>query len=151
MKVQLLISLMLVFVSSSLLFAQAPDTPFPLAQLKSMPLTAGALKITFTSFKGRVVVYNGPTSIGDRVFIQIEVENTSDAFAAFDPQRLSIVDKNYNQADILGVIYETQVFNAESRSVAPKARIKEQYALNHKVEMPARIYYEGKLLATIKE
>ena len=62
MKVQLLISLILVFVSSALLFVQAPDTPVPLAQLKSLPLTAGALKITFTSFKGRVVVYNGLTT-----------------------------------------------------------------------------------------
>ena len=151
MKVQLLISVMLVFVCSSLFFAQATDTTVDLPQLKSTPFTAGALKITFTSFKRRIVVFNGSKSIGDRVSILVEAENTSDSFATFDPQRLSIVNENYIQADILGVIYESQIFNAESRSIAPKARIKAQYVLNDKVELPARIYYEGKLLATIKE
>lgn len=116
--------------------------------LKSWPFTRGPLKITITEF-----------DTGGRLFansrINIEVENTSDEFTTFDPRRLSFVDKNDNQVDILGLVGTDKrrewVIAAGDRRIGPKARIKHIYALTDKMQLPARLYYEDKLLATVIE
>jgi hypothetical protein len=112
--------------------------------LKSKPFIRGPLKITlmrFNSFDG----------------IRVEVENMSDDFTTFDPRRLSFIDKDDNQVDIMGARVAISVgmsvggsvVNAGGTRIAPKTRIKRSYALTNYMELPARLYYEDKLLATI--
>jgi hypothetical protein len=128
------------------------------ADLKSKSFTAGPLKITLLSLDafydyglyGEMLKFIHP--------IPIEVENTSDKFTTFDPRRLSFVDQDNNQVDIQGLIpYEDQwlvrkgPLAAEERRIAPNARIKAWYDLTRKVQLPARLYYDDKLLATIIE
>lgn len=87
------------------------------------------------------------------------MENTSDDFTTFDPRLLSFIDKDNNQMDILGVRVAISVGGkgggsvvmAEDTRIAPKARIKRKYALTDYVQLPARLYYEDKLLATMIE
>jgi hypothetical protein len=118
------------------------------AELKSRPFTAGLLKIRITDFYGGGVAL----SAGE---IRIVVENTSDDFTAFDPQRLSFVDNDNNQVGILGVRIssqnETWIVAAESKRIRPKAWIKNLYTLTDKLQLPLRLYYEDKLLGTIIE
>ena len=74
-----------------------------------------------------------------------------------NPRLLSFIDKDNNQIDILGarMTFEVgmevgrSVVKAEDTRIAPKARIKRSYALTNYMELPARLYYEDKLLATI--
>jgi hypothetical protein len=112
--------------------------------LKSKPFIRGPLKITLTRFNS----FDG---------IRVEVENMSDDFTIFDPRRLSFIDKDDNQVDILGaqtpITFGTSVkdfvVTAEVTRIAPKTRIKRSYSLTNYMELPARLYYEDKLLATI--
>jgi hypothetical protein len=112
--------------------------------LKSKPFIRGPLKITLTWF-------NSSDGIG------VEVENMSDDFTIFDPRRLSFIDEDDNQVDIMGARVAIEVgmsagetvINAEVTRIAPKARIKRSYALTNYMLLPARLYYEDKLLATI--
>jgi hypothetical protein len=50
-----------------------------------------------------------------------------------------------------GSIDGTIVVAAESKRIGPKAKISNRYELTDKVRLPARLYYEDKLLATIIE
>jgi len=145
MKIRRLIPITLFLISPMLLFGQTSSTRIPLSRLKSIPFTAGPLKLTFMSLIGR----NG--AISYRGVIEIEVENLSDGFATFEPRHLSIVDTNENQVDVLGSEQNSSafVYPATSRRIAPKARIKCEYVLTDRFEMPVAIYYEDKLLAFI--
>jgi len=49
----------------------------------------------------------------------------------------------------VGMEVGRSVVKAEDTRIAPKARIKRSYALTNYMELPARLYYEDKLLATI--
>ena len=117
--------------------------------LKSKPFARGPLKITLTYFYGDRL-----RPVSD---IDIEVENTSDDFTTFDPRRLTFIDKDDNQVDIVGQFAGTDgiggryVVAAGDKRIWPKARIKHSYKLTNKVQLPARLYYEDKLLATIIE
>lgn len=115
-------------------------------ELKSKPFTAGPLKIRITDYYGGGVAFpNGE--------ISILVDNTSDEFTTFDPQRLSFVDNDRRQVDILGVkvrsTNETWIVAAESQRIRPKRWIKNRYTLTDKLQLPLRLYYEDKLLGTI--
>jgi hypothetical protein len=117
-------------------------------ELKSNPFIRGPLKITLIDF-----YYGAPKTV------EVKVENTSDDFTTFDPRRLSFIDKDDNQVDILGVkvslgpgsSFVDSAFMAGDTRIAPKARIKRFYALTDKAPLPARLYYEEKLLGTIIE
>jgi hypothetical protein len=115
--------------------------------LKIRPFTQGPLKITFIPVYG-----DGRGRIGR---VNIEVKNTSDDFVTFDPRRLSFIDKEYNQENILwqvgGAHVNWALVAAGEKKIGPKARIKHTYALTNTVQLPARLYYEDKLLATIIE
>ena len=113
-------------------------------ELKNKSFTAGFLKITITRFYA---------IINHRSFIHIEVENTSGDIATFVPQLLTFIDKDDNQVDIVGqyVGYGGHLVAARDKRVWPKARIKHRYLLADNVRLPARLYYEDKLLATIIE
>jgi hypothetical protein len=114
-------------------------------ELKSSSFTAGSLKITLTRF---FKPQNSSQSI-----IYIEVENTSGDITTFVPQLLTFIDKDDNQVDIVGqyVGYGGHLVAAGDKRVWPKVRIKHRYLLADIVRLPARLYYEDKLLATIIE
>jgi hypothetical protein len=115
-------------------------------ELKSRPFTAGPLKITLVEFYGGGIAF----PVGQ---IRVVVENTSDEFTIFDPQRLSFVDTNNNQVDIFGITRyhqnKTWIVAAASKRIGPKARIKNLYSMTDDLQLPLRLYYEDKLLATI--
>ena len=121
-------------------------------ELKSRPFTAGALKIRITDLYGGGIAF--PAG-----HISILVENTSDDFTTFDPQRLSFVDNDNHQVDILGATisdrgaprYDRWMVAAESKRIRPKKWIKNHYAMTGDLQPPLRLYYEDKLLATIIE
>ncbi|MBO0857439.1 MAG: hypothetical protein J2P21_03105 [Chloracidobacterium sp.] len=113
-------------------------------ELKNKYFTAGSLRITITRFY--------EFSVTHQCFIDIEVENTSDDIATFVPQQLTFIDKDDNQVNIVGQYSATgsSLVAAGDRRVFPKARIKRhKYELTDRVHLPARLYYEDKLLATI--
>ena len=118
-------------------------------ELKRRSFTAGPFKMILQTFYG-----GGHNPIPH---ITIVVENTSDNFMTFDPRRLTFIDKYNNQIDIVGQ-YAQVDGHGVSPLVAPverriwsKAWIKHSYTLTNKMELPARLYYEDKLLATIIE
>jgi hypothetical protein len=115
-------------------------------ELKSRPFTIGSLKIRITEYYGGGVAF--PT--GE---VSIVVENTSDDFTIFDPQRLSFVDNDNRQVDILGVKIdsgkESWIAAAESKRIGPKKWIKNRYTLTDKLQLPLRLYYDDKPLGTI--
>jgi hypothetical protein len=122
------------------------------ADLKSKSFTAGPLKITFLSFGRARVGYPGDPRIELLHPIQVKVENASDGFTTFNPRRLSFVDKANDQADVRGLGTSLRTLSAaEERRIAPKASITDWYDLTREVRLPARLYYEDKLLATIIE
>jgi hypothetical protein len=95
--------------------------------------------------------FYGVRSISSKDAISIAVENTSDDFTTFDPGRLSFINKDNDQVDVLGISDGTSVVEVGDKRIGPKARIKHHYALTDTVQFPARLYYEDKLLATITE
>jgi hypothetical protein len=110
-------------------------------ELKNKSFTVGSLKITLTNF----------FRSNYRSILYIEVENTSDHITTFVPQLLAFIDKDDNQVDI-GAQYvggEGKVVAAGDKKVWPKAKMKHSYVLTNNVRLPARLYYEDKLLATI--
>jgi hypothetical protein len=127
---------------------QAQADQISKSELKSRPFSAGLLKITLAEFYlGNLAKTNGR--------LIIVAQNTSEDFVTFDPRRLSFIDTDGNQADILGItgydgrIPGTVVVAAESKRIGPKAKISNLYELTDKVRLPARLYYEDKLLGTI--
>jgi hypothetical protein len=139
---------MILLTPLAVLALQAQADQVRKGDLKSKPFTRDPLKLTLIEFyAGGLASPSGN--------INIEVENTSDGFTTFDPRRLSFIDKDDNQVDILGLIGRNGgrewVIAAEAKRIGPKARIKHFYALTGKVRLPARLYYEDKLLATIIE
>ena len=115
------------------------------SELSRSPLFVGSLKITVTAFNR-----GGPFSIQRDV--EVQIENTSSAFTVFSPQRLSFVNRDYSQIDLLGIIpARGPLVPVADRRIAPGAHVKEIYALNGKVHLPARLYYDEKLLAVIAD
>jgi hypothetical protein len=115
-------------------------------ELKSRPFTTDTLKIRITDYYGGGISF--PT--GE---VSIVVENTSGDYTIFDPQRLSFVDNDNHQVDILGVKLYVQTDNwlaeAESKRIGPKRWIKNHYTLTDKLHLPLRLYYDDKLLGMI--
>ena len=112
------------------------------------PFIRGPLKITLAQ-----IIFGG-------YGLKVEVENMSDNFTTFDPRRLSFVDKDDNQVDILGQVSAftegwltsaimSGMVTAEEKRIAPKARMKNFYMLTDKLRLPARLYFEDKLPVTI--
>ena len=126
------------------LLASATNQParIRVSELDRTPLTAGPLKITLTKFRGSFLKLGGGS-------IEVEVFNNSTEFTVFSPQRLSFVGSDNSQADILAIQSGDRYWCALDRRIAPGARTKEFYALNGKVRLPARVYYDEKLLAEI--
>lgn len=143
-RIKILTPLIVVLLFS--FFALADDQPVRIrtSELERTPLTAGPLKITLTQFRGSFL------KIGNGL-VETLVENTSTGFTTFSPQRLSFVGSDNNQADVLAIGTGDRHWPAVDRRIAPGAHIKEIYTLNGKVRLPARLYYDDKLLAVITD
>ena len=111
------------------------------SELSRTPLFAGPLKITISSLNSRRFV-----SI--KGVAEVKVENTSTAFTIFAPHRLSFVDRDNVQIDVVALVYFENLA-AVDRRIAPGAHTKETYALTGRVHPPAELYYDEKLLAVI--
>lgn len=134
----------------------ADDQParIRVSDLGKTPIAAGPLKIRISKLKGSFMkVGNGS--------IEVEVENGSAGFESFSPQRLSLINKDNLQINVVGArrnSYRTvppydprMPGGALDRRIAPGARIKESYSLSGKLHLPMRLYYDEKLLAEIVE
>lgn len=129
------------------LVASASDQPtirVRTSDLSRTALTAGPLKITLAQFRGSFLKIGGGS-------VEAQVENTATEFITFSPQKLSFVGSDNSQADVLAIQSGEHYWPAVERRIAPGARIKEFYALNGKVRLPARLYYDEKLLAVISD
>jgi hypothetical protein len=149
-----LLSLILVSLIPS--FATADDQPVRIRvdDLDKTPIAATPFKIRITKLRaGFLKLGNGS--------IDVEVENISSAFETFSPQRLSLINKDNVQVNIVAgkhTYYRTMPpydpkipVGPSDRRIAPGARIKEGYGLSGKLHLPIRLYYDEKLLAEIVE
>ncbi|HKA19308.1 MAG TPA: hypothetical protein VKN18_13545 [Blastocatellia bacterium] len=123
---------------------QVPAVRVRTSQLDRTPFTAGPLKITLSQFRASFLKIGGAS-------VEVQVVNTADTFTSFSPQKLSFLGNDNNQVDVLAIQSGDHYWRAEDRRIAPGARTKEFYALNGKLQLPARLYYDEKLLAEIVE
>jgi len=123
---------------------QVPAVRVRTSQLDRTPFTAGSLKITLSQFRASFLKIGGAS-------VEVQVVNTADTFTSFSPQKLSFLGNDNNQVDVLAIQSGDHYWRAEDRRIAPGARTKEFYALNGKLQLPARLYYDEKLLAEIVE
>ena len=136
------------------LCAVADDQParIRISDLEKTPIAAGPLKIRITKLRVSFLKLGSGS-------IEVEVENVSNAFETFSPQRLSLVDKENVQVNVMASgrnryrtvpPYTPGMPNSPlDRRIAPGARVKESYSLSGKVHLPIRLYYDEKLLAEI--
>ncbi|HWO02022.1 MAG TPA: hypothetical protein VNS63_22430, partial [Blastocatellia bacterium] len=114
------------------------------SEISKAPMTAGLLTITFLKLSSSPRLGNGR--------IEVLVENSSTGFATFYPQRLSFVGEDNVQVDVWGTWSgESSIVPPREKSIAPGARAKENYYLDGKLSLPARLYYDEKLLAVITD
>ena len=145
MRSRLLASLLPILIFPFLVSADdQPPVRLRKSELSHSPLFVGSLKITLMNLDGHGLFPLKGT-------IQVQTENTSTIFAIFFPQRLSFVNADNTQVDVLGVPFAEGTVSVADRRIAPGARIKEYYSLNSKVHLPARLYYDEKLLAVIAD
>lgn len=138
------------------LCAAADDRPVQIRaqDLNKAPITAGAFKIRITKLTENFLKLGNGS-------IELEVENVSAAFETFSPRRLSLVNRDNIQVNIVNARhgdyrtippYDPNVPTAAlDRRIAPGARIKESYKLSGRLHLPMRFYYDEKLLAEIVE
>lgn len=138
------------------LCAIADDQPvrIKVSDLEKTPIAAGQLKIRITKLRGSFLKLGSGS-------IEVAVENPGSGFETFSPPRLSLVDKENIQVNVLAnrrATYRTvppydsgTVTNPLDRRIAPGARVRENYSLSGKVHLPIRLYYDEKLLAEIVE
>ena len=121
--------------------------------LEKTPIVATPLKIRITKLRGSFMKVGSGS-------IEVEVENVGTGFETFSPQRLSLINKDNIQINVVGTKryyrtvppYDPRIPSGPlDRRIAPGARIKESYSLSGKVHLPMRLYYDEKLLAEIVE
>jgi hypothetical protein len=119
-----------------------------LSELSKQSFSTGELNITIKRF--------WPGSLLTRGRVEVKVENPASVAATFDPLRLSFVNEDNRQVSIRAVVYQGSTSHHNklvnivvAREVAPGAYIKEFYALDGRVRLPARLFYGGRQLALI--
>lgn len=124
--------------------ADNPPKHIRVAEISKTPLVAGPFTLSFIKFSASPRLGNGR--------IEVVVENSSTGFATFYPQRLSLVGEDNVQVDVLGTwTGESSLVPPRDRRIAPGARTKELYYLDGRLSLPARLYYDEKLLALITD
>ena len=134
----------------------ADDQPvhISVADLNKTPIHAGAFKMRIAKLNGSFLKFGNGS-------IELEVENTAASFETFSPRRLSLINRDNVQVN---VVYNNHHDNrplppydpntetaALDRRIAPGARIKETYKLSGRLHLPLRFYYDEKLVAEIVE
>lgn len=137
-------------------FVAADDQPthVKVSELAKTPISAGPLKIRISRLKANFMRFGNGS-------IEVEVENVSTGFETFSPYRLSLINNDNTQINVLGnrhgyyrnvPPYDPKIQSGpQDRRIAPGARVKENYPLSGKVHFPMRLYYDEKLLAEIVE
>jgi hypothetical protein len=120
------------------------------SEINKRAFAIGELELTVTRF--------WPGSLLTRGYLEVKIQNKSNASVIYDPQRLSFVTNNDRQVNIRGRVQkglrnpdDKGLDIAQPRDVAPRAYIKEFYELDGRVRLPARLIYEGKELALITD
>jgi len=134
--------------------ADDPTARARVSDLDKTQIAAGPLKIRIIKLKGSFLKMGSGS-------IEVEVENASAGFETFSPQRLSLINKDNIQINVVGAKrssyraippYDPRVPTGPlDRRIAPGARIRETYSLSGKLHLPIRLYYDEKLLAEIVE
>jgi hypothetical protein len=133
----------------------ADDQParIRVSDLEKTPIVATPLKIRITRLRASFLKVGSGS-------IEVEVENAGTGFETFAPQRLSLINRDNIQINIVGTRrnysrtlppYDPRTAGPLERRIAPGARIKESYSLSGKVHLPMRLYYDEKLLAEVVE
>lgn len=149
MRSRLIIASALVLSLHMLVFAGGQlGSAIKRSELDRMPFIAGKLKMTITKFKDNVVISSELRNTGVG-YIEVNVENLAPEFTTFFPNRLLFLDRNNDQASILGVRHVNEIYAVQDTRLAPQARIKGRYNLTDKLEPPVRVYYDDRLLGTI--
>jgi len=134
----------------------ADDQPahVKVSDLGKTAISAGPLTIRISRLKTNFMKFGNGS-------IEVEVENVSNGFETFSPYRLSLINNDNTQINVLGnrhgyyrniPPYDPKIQSGPmDRRIAPGARVKENYSLSGKVHLPMRLYYDEKLLAEIDE
>ena len=133
-------------------FATAAQSPLTIrrSELERMPLTVGRVQVRITAFKDSVFFSSEMRTVSTG-FIELQAENLSKEFTSFDPNLLMFVSQDNQQSSIWGLNRRNEIYPARERRIAPEARIKEAFSLTEKIRLPARLYYDERLLAIIVE
>ncbi|MGH9759246.1 MAG: hypothetical protein ACREDR_37145 [Blastocatellia bacterium] len=148
-RISYFFSAILLLIPFSAATAQSPAPTIRQADLKKTAISAGALRITFTEFKGVKALF-GKTEVVDFL-----VENTSSSFVTFSPSRLLFVNEDGTQVDVFAVYYSGRDFAgylpAADHDLAPNTHmtLKFDYDLSDRLELPARVFYDHQLIAQI--
>lgn len=143
MRIKLLTVILIILVGSSCWVVSA-QSRLSNSEVDRVPFQAGPLKITIAKLRTSFLkLGNG--------FVEVDVQNTSSHFVTFSPQLLSLVNKDNSQANPYFTYYEDRYLPVADRKIAPGAWIRESYTLTRKVHLPARLYYDEKLLVEIVE
>ncbi|HLO69214.1 MAG TPA: hypothetical protein VK188_19500 [Holophaga sp.] len=86
-----------------------------------------------------------------RANITLRLRNPGKAFASFAPQDLALVGKSGLQTVPLCELNSGVESEALLHQIAPGAYIEVRYILSGKVQLPAKLYLGGKLVAEIQE
>jgi hypothetical protein len=137
------------------LFVAADDQPVRIrvSDLDKTPIAAAPLKIRITKLRTSFLKLGSGS-------IEVEVENIGTGFETFSPQRLSLINKDNIQINVVGSRHSYRTVppydpgmptSPLDRRIAPGARVKETYSLSGRVHLPIRLYYDEKLLAEITD
>jgi hypothetical protein len=151
MKSRLFLALAsILFVQSGLVTAGQSPLTIRRSELERMPLTIGKVQVKIIKFKDSVFLSSEMRTVGTAL-IELQAENLSQEFTHFDPNLLMFVGQDNQQSNIWGINRRNEVYPARERLIAPGARIREAYSLTEKINLPARLYYDDRLLAVIVE
>lgn len=108
-------------------------------------IVAGDLKLTITDISIGASPFGMPK-------MEIEIENIAATAAPFDPQQLSFVRADGHQVEALAIrVFPDILVTPRVFLIISGARLQQSYYMNEKLQLPARMYYQGKLIAEITE
>jgi hypothetical protein len=128
-------------------------TKLTIAELNRHRFQVSGLGFTIVDFNEYVAVvwafstYHSAGVAG----ITVKVENNSKDFLSFSPAKLIFIGSDGNQATVAEEEFSNRKRLATETQLAPGGRFESKYLLTAGVSLPARIYYEQKLLAEISK